>query len=225
MATIPQEQAGRSTGGRWFRLEQVGWAGYLGMLEILDGRRSPRLIYLDGDLTLMSPTSIEHERLSDRLSDSVKVIIEVFQIPCYATREATYKRRGLDAGIQGDVTFYLHENVARIRGKKRIDLRTDPPPDLAIEAVVTHRATEAVRTWRRLHVPEIWVADAAGLGFLVRGPRGRYSTSETSRAFPFLSAAELFDQIKLHLDSDDQIWLAGFRQWVQAMLAPRRAGG
>jgi Uma2 family endonuclease len=195
------------------------------MLEILDGRRSPRLIYLDGNVTLMSPTSIEHERLSDRLSDSVKIIIDVFQIPCYATREATFRRRGLDAGIQGDVTFYLYDNVARIRGKKRIDLRTDPPPDLAIEAVVAHRATEVVRTWRRLHVPEVWVADAAGISFLVRGQRGRYLASDTSRALPFLTAAELHDQIRRHLDADDHIWFASFRQWVQAVLAPRRAGG
>lgn len=212
-------------GGDWFRLEGVGWAGYLGMLEILDGRRAPRLIYLDGDLTLMSPYTFEHERMGDRLSDVVKVVTEVFQIPCVAAGQTTFKRRAHQAGIEGDKTFYLGDNAEAVFVKKRIDLRTDPPPDLAIEAVVTHRATEAARVWRRLRVPEIWVAESTAVRFLVRGAGGRYRTSETSAAFPFLTATEVYEQVVQLTNATDSVWIASFRRWVQTVLAPRRAGG
>ena len=38
----------------------------------------------------------------------------------------------LARGFEADCCFYF-ENAARVRGKDRIDLKTDPPPDLVIE--------------------------------------------------------------------------------------------
>ena len=64
-------------------------------------------------------------------------------------------------GVEGDQTYYF-ANAARVRGKKKIDLRRDPPPDLAIEVVVTHDADEAVEVYRRFRVPEVWVCDQDG---------------------------------------------------------------
>jgi Uma2 family endonuclease len=43
---------------------------------------------------------------------------------------------------------------ASIRGKKRIDLEVDPPPDLAIEIDVTSRTHPSL--YAALQVPELW---------------------------------------------------------------------
>jgi len=41
-------------------------------------------------------------------------------------------------GIEPDQCFYI-QNESAIRGKKRLDLTVDPPPDLALEIDVTSR--------------------------------------------------------------------------------------
>jgi Uma2 family endonuclease len=46
-------------------------------------------------------------------------------------------------------------------GKKRVDLRFDPPPDLALEVVVTHRALDRMTIYARLRVPEVWQLEGA----------------------------------------------------------------
>ena len=78
--------------------------------------------------------------------------------------------------------------MARVRGK------TDrpggrPAPDLAIEVVYTHPAPGAGHL-PRLGVPEVWVCDEDGVRILVLQADGRYARVPTSRAFPFLTAAE-----------------------------------
>ena len=42
----------------------------------------------------------------------------------------------MNQGIEPDQCFYI-QNESKIRGKKRLDLQKDPPPDLALEIDVT----------------------------------------------------------------------------------------
>ena len=101
--------------------------------------------------------------------------------------------------MQPDNSYYL-ANYAQIAAKDMdakadIDLLVDPPPDLVIEVVNTHPATEAVEVCRRLGVPEVWVCHTDGLRILIRQANGRYQESPTSASFPFLSALEIFDWV------------------------------
>ena len=116
---------------------------------------------------------------------------------------AAASKRG---GVEGDQTYYL-ANEKRIRGKDKINLKTDPPPDLAIEAVHSHDADAAVAVWRRFKVPEVWVCDEDELRILVLQPNGRYAQSPTSASFPFLSAAEIFDWVRRPQTASELEWL------------------
>ena len=52
---------------------------------------------------------------------------------------ATFKKRTLRRGTEADECYYIqHEKQAR--GKKQIDLRRDPRPDLVLEADISHHA-------------------------------------------------------------------------------------
>ena len=171
----------------------LDWKGYVTMLRLRGERHSPRMIYLDGSLYLVT-TSFPHERLAERLGLFVMVIVEELDIPCVPAGQTTFRRRKKRGGVEGDKTFYL-ANEARVRGKDKIDLRMDPPPDLAIEAVHTHAATAAVEVYRRLGVPEVWICDDKRFRILVRQANGRYAEAGASAAFPFLSAAEIVDWV------------------------------
>ena len=115
------------------------------------------MVYLDGTVWLMSP-AFPHERLRKRLGWVVEVIVEELDIPCIAAASTTFRRRAKRGGVEGDQTYYL-ANEERVRGKDKLHLKTDPPPDLAIEAVHSHDADAAIEVYRRFKVPEVWVCD------------------------------------------------------------------
>ena len=50
-------------------------------------------------------------------------------------------------------------NEEAIRGKGRIDLTVDPPPDLVIEVDITSPSLDRLPIYARLGVPEVWRYD------------------------------------------------------------------
>jgi Uma2 family endonuclease len=216
------EAAAAPVGDQRVTLRGIGWEGYLTMLRLRGERSVPRMIYCDGDLELVSPSFV-HERLAEFLGFFVMVVIEELDIPSALAGHTTFRRRKKSAGVEGDKTFYL-ANAARVLGKRDIKLRDDPPPDLAIEVVHTHDAARAVEVYRRLGVPEVWVCDEDGLQILLLRADGRYTGSDTSAAFPFLKAAEIFEQVTRPVAGSDTAWMKEVRRWVRDVLAPRRAG-
>jgi Uma2 family endonuclease len=203
-------------------LRGLDWAGYKTMLRLRGERGVPRMTYLDGNLWLMSPL-FSHERLAERLGFFVMEVVVGLEIPCIPAGHTTFRRKKKRGGVEGDKTFYL-ANEERIRGKKDIDLRVDPPPDLAIEAVYTNSATPAIAVWRRLRVPEVWACDEDCLRILVLQANGRYLESEASLAFPFLTAAEAFGWASRPQMASETEWLREVRRWVRETLLPRVRG-
>ncbi|CAN5814821.1 Uma2 family endonuclease [soil metagenome] len=200
-------------------LRGIDWNGYLTMLRLRGEYSRPKLVYLDGTLYMMSPSFL-HERLKERLGLFVMVVVEELDIPCIVAGETTFRRRSKRGGVEPDKSFYLtHE--ALVRGKNDLHLRTDPPPDLAVEAVNTHDPGPAVTVLKRFRVPEIWVGDEEGVRILVRRANGRYVASETSLAFPFLSALEIADWVLRPQAGSDTDWIKELRRWVNEVLAPR----
>ncbi len=204
-------------------LRAIGWDDYSEMLRIKGRRAIPSMTYLDGSLLLVSPSSL-HERLAKRLGLFVMVVVEELDIPCVMSGHTTFRREEDEAGTEPDQSYYLRDNVARFRGKADdIDLQVDPPPDLVVEAVYTHDASAAVEVCRRIGVPEVWVADQEGMVIKVRRANGRYSGSNTSAVFPFLTMSEIFEWVTRPQTSSDTGWARELRAWVRETLGPRAA--
>lgn len=202
-------------------LRGVGWNGYATLLRLRSEGRRPKLVYVNGELHLVSP-SYTHEEFADRLSDLVKTVCVELDLPYKSSRSTTFRQRKKDAGAEADASFYL-KNAGRIRGLKTLDLRRDPPPDLVIEAVNTHGAS--VEVWRRFGVPEVWVADASRVQILAVQDDGRYLEVTNSVAFPSLAAAEVFDWMTREVGESDTDWIKAVRAWARDVLLPRAKGG
>lgn len=204
-------------------MREIGWEGYNRVLRLRAERPRPRMVYLDGDLYLMSPGH-SHERDKDRFLLFVVEVTVGLRIPFHLAGSTTYRRRKKDGGIEPDQSFYL-ANAAKVRNKKAIQLKTDPPPDLSIEVVYSNSSAEAVEVSRRFGIPEVWVCTETSLTFLVLGPDGNYEEKSSSLAFPFLSAAEVLQWIRKPEadDASDLDWTFDLRRWVQETLIPRVA--
>ena len=81
-------------------------------------------------IRIMAPLP-EHGNCSDVLSDLVKVLLRHFGQDWQSFDPITLKRFG-EAGLEPDACFFIRNREAFL-GKKRIDLASDPPADLALE--------------------------------------------------------------------------------------------
>lgn len=231
MATLtptpaPSQAAAQTVeGDQRVELIGVGWQGYKAMLRLQGERSRPQMVYLDGDVYLMSP-SYNHEWLKMRLGHFVVEVAVGLDIPFMMAGETTLRRRKKRGGVQPDESFYFanYAPIAAKMGKEDIDLRVDPPPDLSIEVVYSHDATAAVEVLRRLGVPEVWVGDEHGLRILVLQENGDYSESGRGLVFPILTAAEIFEWASRPQPESDIHWIKELRRWVQEVLVPRVRG-
>jgi len=198
--------------GHQVQLKEVTWAELECILEELGDRGNPRLSYSHGTLELMSP-SPEHEDHKDIISDLVKILLEESDIEFRNLGSTTFKNQQMDQAVEPDACFYI-EHEAAIRGKRRIDLRVDPPPDLAIEIDITARTR--FNNYEALGVPELWRYNGSTLEISVLR-EGRYVDSERSLHFPDLPIIEVIpDYLEQSRTTGRTALLRSFRRWVQA---------
>src|SRR5437588_984815 len=118
-------------------LHGVSWREYTRMLRAFAERPGFRLTYDRGTLEIMSPL-FEHEIDADLLGRFVVVLTEELGLTIKAGRSTTFRRRRMRRGLEPDHSWWIaHE--PQMRGKRRIDLRVGPPPDLAVEVDVGER--------------------------------------------------------------------------------------
>lgn len=203
----------------WVRFPAT-WEIYTALLDARGERGRPRYIYLDGRMTVVSP-GVPHESFTVRISHLIYEIVTVLSIACRPLGQVTLlKASESQEGIEADSTYYL-TNLERLRGKRKLVMGEDPPPDLVVEVVISHPEADALEAYRRFGVREVWVCKESGLEFLVLGADGQYAASTASACFPFLTSEELAPWVyRDDLDDETQVSKL-FRAWVEQTLLPR----
>lgn len=111
-----------------------------------------------------------------------------------------------------------------MQGKTHLDLRTDPPPDLAIEVDVTSSSLDRMNIYAVLGVPEVWRLGATGLSFNVLHGRASHPQPNNSLAFPQLASTDLPGFLAQIGQTDDTTLVRQFRDRVrQNLLTPPAA--
>jgi Uma2 family endonuclease len=200
--------------GQRLLLQDVTWQEFETILEELGDRRGSRLAYDNGTLEMMMPLP-EHEDDKEIVGDLIKALLEELDIEFRSLGSTTFKKNQTQ-GLEPDQCFYI-QNEAAIRGKKRIDLSVDPPPDLAIEIDVTSRTHPSI--YEALEVPELWRFDRGKLQINVLQSGSSYALVAESLNFPGLPLGEVLPQ---YLADSKTIGrnkvLRAFRRWVREQI-------
>ncbi len=128
------------------------WQDYQSLCQQRGDRSIPRLKYRNGEVLLMSPLPV-HGRDANLLADIVKALLDCDKREYDAFTPVTMTLPE-ESGIEPDYCFYI-DNWPAVSGKKPIDWRQDPPPDLVIEIDVTSYSD--VRDYLPYRVPEVWL--------------------------------------------------------------------
>lgn len=172
-----------------------------------------RFAYDKGMLEIMSP-SIEHEWFHRLLGQVVEVITEELGIPRLSAGATTLKLPLERRGIEPDECYYLaHE--PQMRGKRDLDLSSDPPPDLAIEVDISRSSLDKLNIYAQVGVPEVWLYDGECLRVHRLQADATYVQQETSPAFPFLDLKEVERFLERFEQFGETGWVRTFRAWVK----------
>jgi Uma2 family endonuclease len=197
-------------------LEGVSWETYESLLRDFEatGQRK-RVTYDDGRMVIVSPL-FKHELWKSLLGQFVEAICDQRDIPIITAGSTTWKRKRKKKGLEPDECFYIqHEKV--MRGRLEVDLKKDPPPDLAIEVDLRAYLMNKLNVYAGLGIPEAWGYDGFELGMFVLQKNGEYQQVNRSAALPFLTPADLKRFLDLFTQMDQNSILRAVSKWAKEL--------
>lgn len=200
--------------GNKVQLQNVSWEMYEAILDELGEGYAMRLAYYKETLEIRMPLP-KHEKAKSLIGYFVNVLLEELDIDCDVLGSTTFKNKEMLSGVEPDDCFYI-QNEAAIRGKDRLDLTVDPPPDLAIE--IDNSSQTSLNSYQALKVPELWRYDGHTLKIYLLQD-GKYIESNTSQNFPDFPITDLIPE---YLDRSKTAGrsptIKAFRSWVKQQL-------
>ena len=193
-------------------LHNVSWETFEALLRDTGEDRGSRFAYDCGVLEIMTPL-FEHENPKIQFDRFILVLAEELGIEIISAGSTTLKRRIAKRGIEPDTCYYIQSEPA-IRGKVKLNLEKDPPPDLAIEIDITSSSVNKLGIYSALGVTELWRYDGQDLKFYQLG-EGQYVECKFSIAFPIVSVSEISRFIEQSKSIGEIALLKSFRTWVK----------
>jgi Uma2 family endonuclease len=194
-------------------LYDVSWETYEKLLEAFAEHPKLRMNYYHGTLELMTPLPA-HERYSWTLGRLVTVLTEELGMEIMGLKSTTWRSKPKAVGKEADECFYI-QNELKVRNKLDINLKNDPPPDLAIEIDTTNSSVDKMAIYAELKVPEVWRYEEGQLIINLLTDTG-YIESETSLAFGTFPVKELTKFLQLDSQKGENARMREFREWVRS---------
>ncbi|MGD1904832.1 MAG: Uma2 family endonuclease [Leptolyngbyaceae cyanobacterium] len=197
-------------------LEGVSWQTYKTLMAEVGENRVWRIAYDRGVLELRMP-SLEHEVPKGLLESFTEAIADELEIEVMKAGSLTLEREDLTNAVEPDSCFYI-ANELQVRGRTKITLPLDPPPDLVLESDHTHSSVNKHTLYAALGVPELW-RYAKGRLWVYQRIDGGYAPSNHSLAFPFLPIVEVAEFVNQSRTMGQRSAVRLFRQRIREVLA------
>jgi len=149
------------------------WQQFLDLEVWLGDRRGLRIVYLDGNIELMT-LGETHESTKGILRFLLEVYFVEKNLRFFPVGSATRQDQAKEVSFEPDESYYLGE-------KKSC-------PDLAIEIIITSGNLNKLEKYRRIAIPEVWFWQNNQL-FLYHWQGADYVQSSRSQLFPDLDIA------------------------------------
>lgn len=194
-------------------LRNITWQGYQQLLEILGEKRSARLTFDRGILEITMPLE-EHEFSGRLIEFFIRILVKELGLKIKTMGSTTLVRSDLKRGAEPDNAYYI-QNQPLVAGRK-VDIETDPPPDLVVEIDITHTDIDKPALYGSMGVPEFWRYNGREWR-IYKLENDKYLEVPASPTFPkvpkeklyeFLAAAQL-DEIEAEVN---------FRNWVKEVI-------
>lgn len=200
-------------GERRVVFRDITWRGYQQLREILGERRAAKMTFDRGILEITMP--LEEHEFSGRLIERMIIILVVeLGLKIKTMGSTTLDRSDLDRGAEPDNAYYI-QNQPLVAGRK-VDLATDPPPDLVVEVDITHTDINKPALYASMGVPEFWRYD--GREWRIYQLQGNeYLEVPNSPTFPIVSKEKFYEFLAI-AQTDEVAAEVNLREWVRAAI-------
>jgi Uma2 family endonuclease len=197
-------------------IDGVSWETYELLLRDFEvsGQRK-RVTYNEGRMVIVSPL-FKHERWKKLLGKIVDVITDERDIPIVSGGSTTWRRKPKRKGLEPDECFYI-QNEAAMTGRLEVDLKRDPPPDLAIEVDLRPYLINKLEVYAGLGIPEVWCFDGLELEIFALQENGTYLKVDRSIALPFIASTDLKRFLDLITEIKEHALLREVRMWAKSL--------
>lgn len=114
--------------------------------------------WVDGEVTVMSPVSVLHQRLADFLAALLQFFVEENNLGLILTAPFQMRLRTRPSGREPDITFIARDHLDQLK-----DVYLDGPADLAIEVISPDSRArdrgEKFYEYEQAGVREYWLID------------------------------------------------------------------
>lgn len=200
-------------------LNGIRWQTYTALMADVGDDRAWRIAYDGRTLEIRMPLP-QHEEPKGLLESFVEALVDEIEIEIRKLGALTLEREDIKQAIEPDSCFYI-QNELRVRGKDRIHMPNDPPPDLAIESDHTNSSLNKHAIYAAMGVPEIWRYRRKTLEVYCLND-GQYELSNQSLAFPFLPIAEIPEFIERSKEIGQRATVREFRVRLREILSIAR---
>jgi Uma2 family endonuclease len=195
-------------------LNNISWETYQRLMEERGERAQPRYAYDRGRLEIMV-VSYRHANIEHVIDTLVELLAGELEIDIEGAASTTFQREDLAQGFEPDCSFYIR-HAASIRGKEKIDLHVDPPPELVVEIDITSSSLNKFPIFAGLGVREVWRYHKQSFAiFVLEGET--YREKEVSEVIPGVTAADLTRLIDDSQQMKRPAWLRSVREWGRAL--------
>jgi Uma2 family endonuclease len=199
--------------GSKVELNDVSWEDYEQLLEDVSEVRYFK-IYYDNRRLVAMVVSYEHERIKSCFPHLLAILTDELDLPLFGAASTTLKKSKKKKGGDPDDSYYI-ENADKIQGLKRINLATDPPPDIVIEVDITSSSINKFAIYAAMGVAEFWRYEENELHFY-KLEREDFVEVPASLHFTFVTPSVIERFLTQGINEGITKMNRAFREWVKA---------
>ncbi len=193
-------------------LREITWETYV---KLCDENQScaTQLAYFEGKREIMAG-GWSHESARGLINSLFELVAESLEIDFLGSGQHTFRHQRKRIGFEADLSYYV-TNVERLRGRTKVKLDKDPPPDLVVEVDISRNSQRKLLMYAALGIREVWRCEGATIR-MYRLSGGEYKSAAKSSILRGMSAKLL---TKLLSEGEHMNRLAWFRHVRQAVAA------
>jgi Uma2 family endonuclease len=219
-APVVPQRAPSLPDGQRIVLYDIDWESYEKFLEAVENRRI-FLTYDQGVLEIMAPL-FDHESWKRRVGLLLPVLCSELGLEILGIGSTTLRRQDLAKGLEADEAFYIkHAQYMADPPRKRLDLSSDPPPDLALEVEGTRSSLGRLSIYAAFGIPEVWRFDGETIRVHRLQPDGQYAQCSQSPSFPALPVSDFVRFMQETANLGEIAQSTAFHHWVRQHVLPR----
>ena len=191
-------------------LREISWETYIKLCDE-NRSRSTQMAYFKGELEIMT-VGLRHELSKDRIGSLVGILAEALGVEYEGTGQHTFQHNRKRIGFEADLSFYV-TNIDRVRGPERVNLETDPPPDLVVEVDISRNSVRKLLMYGALGIREVWRYEG-GVMRIYRLSGREYRTAAKTSILPGVTAKRLTTLLAEAQNMSRLQWFSLVRQSV-----------